>query len=218
MPNHEFLIAGKISKEPQFQSGPFGTKASFLFRANEQMLTDKDGIIFSNQVSAFVSYQCKTPSEYTTENGFVPNLGKDSPVVLRGILNGYPRKNIQEGQSMYNYEILSKEIRLIHDTVVPPINTVIGNGKVQGSRQYDDLGTLLLVREQKQKARNKDGSLSSKPAGERFYTVFTPDFRSDLDNKYIIVTSIKPIVNIKFSLIDLKSRTKNFLLLLKVTL
>jgi len=34
----------------------------------------------------------------------------------------------------------------------------------------------------------------------------------DLDNKYIIVTSIKPIVNIKFSLIDLKSRTKNFLL------
>ena len=35
----------------------------------------------------------------------------------------------------------------------------------------------------------------------------------DLDNKYIIVTSIKPIVNIKFSLIDLKSRTKNFLLL-----
>ena len=35
----------------------------------------------------------------------------------------------------------------------------------------------------------------------------------DLDNKYIIVTSIKPIVNIKFSLIDLISRTKNFLLL-----
>ena len=35
----------------------------------------------------------------------------------------------------------------------------------------------------------------------------------DLDNKYIIVTSIEPIVNIKFSLIDLKSRTKNFLLL-----
>ena len=34
----------------------------------------------------------------------------------------------------------------------------------------------------------------------------------DLDNKYIIVTSSIPIVNIKFSLIDLKSRTKNFLL------
>jgi chromosomal replication initiation ATPase DnaA len=35
----------------------------------------------------------------------------------------------------------------------------------------------------------------------------------DIDNKYIIVTSNDPIVNIDFSLIDLKSRTKNFLLL-----
>ena len=34
----------------------------------------------------------------------------------------------------------------------------------------------------------------------------------DLDNKYIIVTSEKPIVDIDFSLVDLKSRTKNFLL------
>ena len=34
----------------------------------------------------------------------------------------------------------------------------------------------------------------------------------DLDNKYIIVTSTAPIVNIEFSLIDLRSRTKNFLL------
>ena len=34
----------------------------------------------------------------------------------------------------------------------------------------------------------------------------------DLDNKFIIVTSEKPIVNIDFSLDDLKSRTKNFLL------
>ena len=34
----------------------------------------------------------------------------------------------------------------------------------------------------------------------------------DLDNKYIIVTSNIPIVNINFSLADLKSRTKNFLL------
>ena len=32
------------------------------------------------------------------------------------------------------------------------------------------------------------------------------------DNKYIIVTTIKPVVDIDFSLIDLKSRTKNFLL------
>ena len=34
----------------------------------------------------------------------------------------------------------------------------------------------------------------------------------DLDNKFIIVTSDKPIVDINFSLLDLKSRTKNFLL------
>ncbi len=34
----------------------------------------------------------------------------------------------------------------------------------------------------------------------------------DVDNKFIIVTSIKPIVDINFSLLDLKSRTKNFIL------
>ena len=34
----------------------------------------------------------------------------------------------------------------------------------------------------------------------------------DLDNRFIIVTSEIPIVNINFSLIDLKSRSKNFLL------
>ena len=34
----------------------------------------------------------------------------------------------------------------------------------------------------------------------------------DLDNKYIIVTSCKPIVDLNFSLTDLRSRTKNFLL------
>ena len=34
----------------------------------------------------------------------------------------------------------------------------------------------------------------------------------DLDNKFIIVTSEKPIVEIDFTLTDLKSRTKNFLL------
>ena len=33
------------------------------------------------------------------------------------------------------------------------------------------------------------------------------------DNKFIIVTSVKPIVNITFNLKDLKSRTKNFILL-----
>ena len=35
----------------------------------------------------------------------------------------------------------------------------------------------------------------------------------DQDNKFIIVTSLKPIVDIDLSLNDLKSRTKNFLLL-----
>ena len=34
----------------------------------------------------------------------------------------------------------------------------------------------------------------------------------DQDNKYLLVTSIKPIVNIKFNLEDLNSRTKNFLI------
>jgi len=34
----------------------------------------------------------------------------------------------------------------------------------------------------------------------------------DLNNKFIIVTSYKPIVDINFSLVDLRSRTKNFLL------
>ena len=33
-----------------------------------------------------------------------------------------------------------------------------------------------------------------------------------MDNKFIIITSEKPIVDIDFSLADLKSRTKNFLL------
>ena len=34
----------------------------------------------------------------------------------------------------------------------------------------------------------------------------------DIDNKFIIVTSEMPIVDIQFSLNDLRSRTKNFLL------
>ena len=34
----------------------------------------------------------------------------------------------------------------------------------------------------------------------------------DIDNKYIIITSDKPITEINFSLPDLKSRTKNFLI------
>ena len=34
----------------------------------------------------------------------------------------------------------------------------------------------------------------------------------DQDNKYLIVTSLEPIVDINFNLVDLKSRAKNFLL------
>ena len=34
----------------------------------------------------------------------------------------------------------------------------------------------------------------------------------DQDNKYLIVTSIKPIVNFNFSLADLRSRSTNFIL------
>ncbi len=34
----------------------------------------------------------------------------------------------------------------------------------------------------------------------------------DQENKYLIITSVKPIVDIEFSLKDLKSRTKNFIL------
>jgi hypothetical protein len=185
MANHEYLIAGSIKSDVKITSTPYGNKASFLFVANQQNLLDKDGNMFSNQVATFVNYQCKTPSEYTDSDGFISNVSKGSPITIKGILNGYPRKNVQEGQSVYNYEVLAKEIRLIHDTVVPPINTVIGNGKVMGSRAYDDFGTLLLIKELKQKARNKDGSLSAKPPGERFYTIFVPQHRTDLDNKYV---------------------------------
>jgi chromosomal replication initiation ATPase DnaA len=42
------------------------------------------------------------------------------------------------------------------------------------------------------------------------YTIFNI---IDQDNKYLIITSIKPIVEIKFQLKDLKSRTKNCLLM-----
>ena len=50
----------------------------------------------------------------------------------------------------------------------------------------------------------------NKDVNERLiYTMFDI---IDQDNKYIIVTSRDPIVNIKFDLDDLKSRTKNFLL------
>ena len=44
---------------------------------------------------------------------------------------------------------------------------------------------------------------------ELIYTLFNI---IDQDNKYLIVTSRKPIVDIKFKLNDLKSRAKNFLL------
>ncbi len=41
------------------------------------------------------------------------------------------------------------------------------------------------------------------------YTLFN---EIDLENKFIIITSLKPIVDLNFSLVDLKSRAKNFLL------
>ena len=44
---------------------------------------------------------------------------------------------------------------------------------------------------------------------ELIYTLFNI---IDQDNKYLIVTSSKPIVNLSFNLNDLKSRAKNFLL------
>ena len=44
---------------------------------------------------------------------------------------------------------------------------------------------------------------------ELFYTLFN---MIDLDNKYLIVTSYKSIVDIEFKLNDLNSRAKNFLL------
>ena len=44
---------------------------------------------------------------------------------------------------------------------------------------------------------------------ELIYTLFNV---IDLENKFIIITSLKPIVDFNFSLVDLKSRTKNFLL------
>ena len=50
----------------------------------------------------------------------------------------------------------------------------------------------------------------SKDVDEKLiYTLFNI---IDLDNKYIIVTSLEPIVKVEFSLNDLKSRSKNFLL------
>ena len=51
--------------------------------------------------------------------------------------------------------------------------------------------------------------LDEKVDEKLIYTLFNI---IDLNNKFIIVTSYRPIVEINFSLIDLKSRTNNFLL------
>ncbi len=53
-------------------------------------------------------------------------------------------------------------------------------------------------------------NLSSKVDEKLLYSLFN---LIEQDNKFIIVTSEKPIVNIAFDLSDLKSRTKNFILL-----
>ena len=53
-------------------------------------------------------------------------------------------------------------------------------------------------------------NLSSDVDEKLLYSLFN---LIEQDNKFIIVTSLKPIVNITFELKDLKSRTKNFILL-----
>ena len=53
-------------------------------------------------------------------------------------------------------------------------------------------------------------NLSSDVDEKLLYSLFN---LIEQDNKFIIVTSVKPIVNITFNLKDLKSRTKNFILL-----
>jgi chromosomal replication initiation ATPase DnaA len=53
-------------------------------------------------------------------------------------------------------------------------------------------------------------NLDSNVDEKLLYTIFNI---IDQDNKYLIITSIKPIVEIKFNLEDLKSRTKNCLLM-----
>ena len=53
-------------------------------------------------------------------------------------------------------------------------------------------------------------NLSSDTDEKILYSLFN---LVEQDNKFIIVTSVKPIVNITFDLKDLRSRTKNFILL-----
>ena len=53
-------------------------------------------------------------------------------------------------------------------------------------------------------------NLSSDVDEKLLYSLFNS---IEQDNKFIIVTSLKPIVNISFDLKDLKSRAKNFILL-----
>ena len=52
-------------------------------------------------------------------------------------------------------------------------------------------------------------NLNEKIDEKLFYSLFNI---IDQDNKYLIVTTIKPIVDFNFSLVDLRSRSKNFIL------
>jgi len=52
-------------------------------------------------------------------------------------------------------------------------------------------------------------NLNEKIDEKLFYSLFNI---IDQDNKYLIVTTIKPIVDLNFSLVDLRSRSKNFIL------
>ena len=67
----------------------------------------------------------------------------------------------------------------------------------------DDLSSLDI--HQNIVLENLDNTIDEK----LFYTLFN---MIDLDNKYLIVTSYKSIVDIEFKLNDLNSRAKNFLL------
>ena len=74
------------------------------------------------------------------------------------------------------------------------------------AHQLDDSKLKEIKIHQNIVLENLDNTIDEK----LFYTLFN---MIDLDNKYLIVTSYKSIVDIEFKLNDLNSRAKNFLLL-----
>ena len=73
------------------------------------------------------------------------------------------------------------------------------------AHQLDDSKLKEIKIHQNIVLENLDNTIDEK----LFYTLFN---MIDLDNKYLIVTSYKSIVDIEFKLNDLNSRAKNFLL------